>query len=84
MWVFLFPIKKALFIIHNTLMHHWGVRIELIGTIHKITVSNPLNLKLVVTLIVIIRVHAAAQKNHSIEQWLTTVRINKPLILSLY
>lgn len=44
-------------------MHHWGVRIELVGAIHKITVSNPLNFKWVLTLFFIIRDHAVLQKS---------------------
>ncbi|EKF66403.1 hypothetical protein B194_0769 [Serratia plymuthica A30] len=38
------------------------MRIELVGAIHKITVSNPLNLNLIVIFIVIIRYHAVSQK----------------------
>ncbi|QUY49149.1 hypothetical protein JK621_02820 [Serratia plymuthica] len=37
------------------------MRIELVGAIHKITVSNPLNLNLIVILIVVIRYRIASQ-----------------------
>lgn len=60
MWVFLFPIKKALFIIHNTLMHHRGVGGKFINIVHAAALSNPLNVKLIMMFIMSVIYHRFA------------------------
>lgn len=45
------------------MLHHGGMRIEFFGASHNVTVSNPLNLKLIVIFVGIIGYHVASLKN---------------------